>query len=155
WQRSRIADRRLTPAAGAVAPYVNRLSAAYRWNILLLLASSQAIAYIDRVNFAVVAPHLVKVYDYTPAQVGVLLSTFNWASTFSRLAAGPLPDRIRPRRSYPLGVVTWSSATALCSLTRAFAPLSAFLVLLGVGESLVIPSGSRGIPREFEQEDRG
>ena len=52
-------------------------SAVYRWNILLLLASSQAIAYIDRVNFAVVAPHLIKVYQYTPAQVGVLLSIFN------------------------------------------------------------------------------
>src|SRR4030095_5555255 len=115
WQRSRIADRRLTPAAGAVAPYVNRLSAAYRWNILLLLASSQAIAYIDRVNFAVVGPHLIKVYHYTPAEVGVLLSTFNWAFTISLLAAGPLTDWIRPRRSFPAGVVIWSLATAACS----------------------------------------
>ena len=119
-----------------------------------VLASSQAIAYIDRVNFAVVGPQLVKVYGYTPAQVGVLLSTFNWAFTFSLLAAGPLTDRIRPRRSYPLGVGTWSSATALCSLTRAFAPLSAFLVLLGVGESLMIPSGSRVIRETFDKKHR-
>ncbi|NIW24589.1 MAG: hypothetical protein GWN29_08520, partial [Gammaproteobacteria bacterium] len=62
-------------------------SAGYRWNLLLLLASAQAIAYIDRVNFAVVAPQLISDYGYTPTQVGVLLSIFNWAFMLSLLAA--------------------------------------------------------------------
>ena len=39
---------------------VKEASAAYRWNIMLLLACSQAIAYIDRVNLSVVGPELVK-----------------------------------------------------------------------------------------------
>ena len=129
-------------------------TSAYRVNILLLLASSQAIAYIDRVNFAVVGPQLIREYHYTPAQVGLLLSIFNWAFTFSLLAAGPLTDRIRPRLSYPLGVATWSFATALCSLTKAFAPLAAFLALLGIGESLMIPSGSRVIRETFDKKHR-
>jgi len=133
---------------------VDRASRAYRWNILFLLASSQTIAYIDRVNFAVVGPELIRVYHYTPAQVGLLLSTFNWAFTCSLLAAGPLTDRIRPRRSYPLGVGIWSLATTLCSLTKSFAPLSGFLALLGVGESLMIPSGSRVIRETFDKKNR-
>jgi MFS family permease len=126
----------------------------YRWNILLLLASSQAIAYIDRVNFAVVAPHLIKVYNYTPAEVGVLLSTFNWAFTVSLLAAGPLTDWIRPRRSFPVGVGFWSLATAACSLTTSFAPLAVFRALVGVGESVMIPSGSRVIRETFDRQHR-
>lgn len=121
---------------------------------MLLLASSQAIAYIDRVNFAVVAPHLIKVYDYTPTQVGVLLSAFNWAFTFSLLAAGPLVDVIRPRRSYSMGVGFWSLATALCSLTKSFAPLLVFRALVGVGESVMIPSGSRVIRETFDKKHR-
>ena len=133
---------------------MDRASRAYRWNILFLLASSQAIAYIDRVNFAVVGPELIRVYHYTPAQVGLLLSTFNWAFTCSLLAAGPLTDRIRPRRSYPLGVGIWSLATTLCSLTKSFAPLSGFLALLGVGESLMIPSGARVIRETFDKKNR-
>ena len=133
---------------------MDRASRTYRWNILFLLASSQAIAYIDRVNFAVVAPELIRVYHYTPAQVGLLLSTFNWAFTCSLLAAGPLTDRIRPRRSYPLGVGIWSLATTLCSLTKSFAPLSGFLALLGVGESLMIPSGARVIRETFDKKNR-
>ena len=131
-----------------------RAATSYRVNILLLLASSQAIAYIDRVNFAVVGPQLIRVYHYTPAQVGLLLSIFNWAFTLSLLAAGPLTDRIGPRASYPLGVGTWSFATALCSLTKAFTPLAAFLALLGIGESLMIPSGSRVIRETFDKKHR-
>jgi len=144
------ADAQLAATGAHKAP----AAATYRWNILALLAFSQAIAYIDRVNFAVVGPHLIQVYHYTTQQVGLLLSIFNWAFTFALLAAGPLTDRIRPRRSYPLGVGTWSVATALCSITRAFAPLAAFLALLGIGESFMIPSGSRVIRETFEKKNR-
>src|SRR5262249_53798313 len=59
-----------------------------------------------------------------------------------------------PRRSYPLGVGTWSLATALCSLTQSFAPLAAFLALLGIGESAMIPSGSRVIRETFDKKHR-
>lgn len=133
---------------------VNSTSRAHRWNILLLLASSQAVAYIDRVNFAVVAPELIKVHHYTPAQVGVLLSIFNWAFTVSLLAAGPLTDRIRPRRAYAAGVGFWSLATALCSLTVSFVPLAVLRALVGVGESLMIPAGSRVIRETFDKKHR-
>ena len=101
-----------------------------------------------------VGPHLIRDYHYTPAQVGTLISVFNWAFTFSLLAAGPITDRIRPQRSYPLGVGTWSLATALCSLTQMFAPLAAFLALLGIGESAMIPSGSRVIRETFDKKHR-
>src|SRR4051812_25819909 len=144
------ADAQVSPAASQSLARAG----AYRWNILALLACSQAIAYIDRVNFAVVGPHLIQVYHYTPAQVGLLLSIFNWAFTFSLLAAGPLTDRIRPRLSYPIGVGTWSLATLLCSVTKVFAPLAVFLGLLGIGESLMIPSGSRVIRETFEKKNR-
>ncbi|MBI4886209.1 MAG: MFS transporter [Acidobacteria bacterium] len=133
---------------------MNTASALYRWNILLLLASCQAIAYIDRVNVAVVGPYLITDYGYTAAEVGVLLSIFNWAFTLSLLAAGPLADRIRPRRSFPIGVGSWSLATALCSLTSAFTPLLGFRALVGVGESLMIPSGSRVIRDTFDPRHR-
>lgn len=130
-------------------------SVVYRWNILLLLSASQAIAYIDRVAFAVVGPaELVKVQHYTPGQLGLLLSIFNWSFTLSLLLAGPFTDWVRPRISYPLGVGVWSLATALCSLTKAFAPLAGFLTLLGIGESVMIPSGARVIRETFDKKNR-
>jgi MFS family permease len=137
----------MSDMSGARAP-------AYRWNIMVILACSQAIAYIDRVNFAVVGPWLIQNYHYTPQQVGLLQSIFNWAFTLSLLLAGPFTDWVKPRISYPLGVGTWSLATALCSLTQNFAPLSGFLALLGIGESVMIPSGARVIRETFEKKHR-
>ena len=142
--------------AGALGPAgtAQRAAASYRVNILLLLATSQAIAYIDRVNFAVATPYLIREYHYTTAQAGLLQSVFNWSFTLSLLAAGPITDRILPRRSYPVGVGTWSFATILCSLSKLLAPLTGFLILLGIGESLMIPSGSRVIRETFDKKHR-
>lgn len=127
---------------------------AYRWNIVLLLGLSQAIAYIDRVNLSVVGPELIRTYHYTPTLVGILFSTFNWAFTISLLLAGPFTDKVRARIAFPAGVALWSAATALCSTTIAFTPLAVFRALVGVGEAPMIPSGSRVIREVFPKERR-
>ena len=121
---------------------------------MLLLAAAQAIAYIDRANLAVIAPYLIREYGYSAAEAGLLVSVFNYAFTASVLFAGPFTDWVRPRISFPLGVGTWSLGTALCSVTQAFAPLAAFLALLGIGESAMIPSGSRVIRETFDKKHR-
>ena len=63
-------------------------------------------------------------------------------------------DLLRPRLSFPMGVGVWSLATGLCSTTKIFAPLAAFLALLGIGESAMIPSGARVIRETFEKKNR-
>jgi len=133
---------------------VNQGSAAYRWNIIFLLLCSQAIGFIDRVNLSVAGPELIKVHNYSPALLGLLFSIFNWSIMLSGLLAGPFVDRFRPRRSYPLAVGVWSLATAMCSLTTLFAPLAALRAFVGIGESAMIPSGSRVIRETFEKEKR-
>jgi MFS family permease len=144
----------LTTARDGARPAVSQAASGYRWNILLLLASAQVIAFVDRVNFAVVGPQLIGVYHYTPGQVGFLLSVFNWAYTLSLLVAGPLTDRIGPARAFPAGVGSWSLATALCGVTQAFAPLALLRACVGVGGSLMIPSGSRVIQETFDKKHR-
>ena len=133
---------------------MNTASPAYRWNILLLLSASQAIAYIDRVNFSVVGPELIRDHGFSTATFGFLQSVFNWAFTASLLLAGPFTDWVRPRISYPLGVGFWSLATALCSTSTAFVPLAFFRALVGIGEAPMIPSGSRVIRETFPQKQR-
>ena len=126
----------------------------YRWNIILLLCSLQAIAYIDRVNFSVAGAHLVATGVFTPGGFGFLQSTFSWAFTASLLLAGPFTDWTRPRISLPAGMGTWSFATVLCGITTAFWPLAILRGFVGVGESTMIPSGSRVIRETFDRKYR-
>ncbi len=142
----------MSPAATVVAP-VNR-SALYRWNIIALLAASQMIAYIDRVNLSVAAPVLIKEYHYTPATLGVLFSIFNWVFTLALLPAGPFVDRVRARIGYITGVALWSAATMLCGVTVAFTPLAVYRGLVGIGEAPMIPAGQRVIFETIPKRER-
>lgn len=127
----------------------------YRINLMILLALSQALAFIDRVNLSVVVPHLIKEFHYTPASAGALMSVFNFVYLFAILFAGPLVDRFKPKRAYPVAVALWSAGTALCGTTVKFLPLAIFRGLVGLGESPMIPSGSRVIKETFEPTQRG
>ena len=143
----------MTTLATVVAP-APQYSKGYRWNIMLLLAASQMIAYADRVNLSVAAPVLIRQYHYTPATVGLLLSMFNWAFTLALLASGPFVDWVRARIAYPLGIAIWSVATVLCGTTVSFAPLAVFRAFVGVGEGPMIPAGQRIIFETYPKEQR-
>lgn len=127
----------------------------YRMNLLILLALSQALAFLDRVNLSVVVPHLIKKYHYTPGSAGLLMSIFNFAYLFAILFAGPLTDLIKPKRAYPLALATWSIATALCGVSVKFIPLAICRVFVGIGEAPMIPAGSRVIRESFPETQRG
>src|SRR5882757_1636612 len=127
----------------------------YKISLLLLLAASQALSFIDRVNLSVVLPELIKEHSFTPATAGLLMSILNWFYVGAILLAGPLTDKIGARRAFPSAVAFWSVATALCGLTIQFLPLAVLRALVGIGEAPNIPSGSQVIRQNFEKTERG
>ena len=127
----------------------------YKLSILLLLAASQALSFIDRVNLSVVLPELIKEHAYLPSTAGLLMSILNWFYVGAIIFAGPLTDRIGAHRTFPSAVAMWSLATALCGLTVQFWPLAVLRALVGVGEAPNIPSSSQIIRQNFSRTERG
>ena len=130
------------------------VSKSYQYQLIILLTSSQALAYISRVNLSVVGPTLVKSGHFTPAALGLLFSIFNWSFTLALLASGPFADRVRARIAFPVGVGLWSLGTVLCGLTMQFTPLAILRAIVGIGEGPMIPSGSQVIRENFPKEQR-
>ena len=64
----------------------------YKVSLLLLLAASQALSFIDRVNLSVVLPELIKEHTYSPATAGFLMSVLNWFYVGAIILAGPLTE---------------------------------------------------------------
>jgi hypothetical protein len=62
----------------------------YKIYLLLLLAASQALSFIDRVNLSVVLPELIKEHAYLPSTAGFLMSILNWFYVGAIIFAGPL-----------------------------------------------------------------
>src|ERR1700753_2019131 len=127
----------------------------YKIALLLLLAASQALSFIDRVNLSVVLPEVIKQNVYSASAAGFLMSILNWFYVGAIILAGPLTDKIGARRAFPGAVALWSLATALCGLTVQFWPLAALRALVGIGEAPNIPSASQVIRQNFGKTERG
>jgi MFS transporter, ACS family, D-galactonate transporter len=127
----------------------------YQWFIVTSLFLAMVIAYLDRINFSIVMPVLIKEYNISPATGGILLSMFNWSLAFFYLFAGPLIDRYHASRMLPLGVGIWSLATVFTGITSSIPLLGAMRALLGTGESTLVPSAAKIVSEVFKKEDRG
>jgi ACS family D-galactonate transporter-like MFS transporter len=123
--------------------------------IILLLASSIFINYIDRANLSIAAPLLRRELRLTGSELGFILSAFFWTYAFFQLPAGWLADRYDVKWVLAIGFGLWSVATALTGVVDGFVALLVVRLLLGVGESVAYPSYSRILVQHFREDLRG
>ncbi len=122
---------------------------------LVLLSVCMFINYIDRGNLSVAAPLLKQELGLSASQLGVLLSGFFWTYTAMQFVSGWLVDRLDVERLIAIGYLVWSLATAATGFVRGFLLLMAMRLLLGVGESVALPSISKMLARHLPEHHRG
>jgi ACS family D-galactonate transporter-like MFS transporter len=125
------------------------------WALLLLLALSVLINYLDRGNLSIAAPSITKELVLSDTQMGMLLSAFFWTYAAFQLVSGWLVDRYDVRWVYAGGYLLWSVATLAIGLAGSFAALVAMRLALGVGESVAYPAYSKILSAGFREEERG
>ena len=123
--------------------------------VLVLLAISAFINYIDRGNLSIAAPLLKDELGISPSKLGFLLSAFFWTYACSQLFSGWLVDRLNVNWVFAAGFILWSGATALTGMVHTFVALFALRLLLGMSESVAYPSYSKIIASNFSEEHRG
>jgi MFS transporter, ACS family, D-galactonate transporter len=138
----------------ATAPHREKLSRPLR-RVLLLLALSVFINYIDRGNLSIAAPLLKEGLGLSPWQLGILLSSFFWTYDAFQIPSGWLIDRFDVSWVLALGFFIWSCATAATGVMRSFAALLAVRLVLGMGEAVAYPSYAKILARDFSARHRG
>jgi ACS family D-galactonate transporter-like MFS transporter len=123
--------------------------------VLLLLAISAFINYVDRGNLSIAAPMLKDELGISALKLGVLLSAFFWTYACLQPVSGWLVDRWNVNWVFALGFFLWSAATAATGLVHTFAALMFLRLLVGLGESVAYPSYSKILALNFEEEHRG
>ena len=123
--------------------------------MLLLLAVSVLINYMDRGNLGIAAPQLTSELSLKDSQMGFLLSAFFWTYAAFQVVAGWLVDRYDVARVYAVGFFVWSMATFGMGVVTGFGALVAFRLLLGIGESVAYPAYSKILSRGFREDQRG
>src|SRR4029079_4245037 len=71
-----------------------------------------------------------------------------------QLPSGWLVDRVGPRVTYAIAVIWWSVFTAAPAMSRCFASLFSFRLLLGVGEAPAYPTNAKAVAEWFPKSER-
>ncbi|HXT40274.1 MAG TPA: MFS transporter [Candidatus Angelobacter sp.] len=131
------------------------VSNARRWTIVGLLFTASLINYFDRATISFALPLISKELHLGPEIKGVLLSAFFWSYALMQIPMGIFADRMNLRWLYAGAFALWSLAQASMGFATGLAALIAFRVVLGVGEAIYLPGGSKIVSLLFRPSERG
>ena len=123
--------------------------------LVLLLGAGVFLNYVDRGAIGIAAPLMTSELKLDPKEFGLVLSAFFWVYAPAQLLVGWLVDRFSVYRLIALGVLLWAVSTLLMGLVGGFASLLVLRVMLGIGETVAFPGGSKIITRHVPAEGRG
>lgn len=126
-----------------------------RWWIVGLLFTASLINYLDRAAISFALPLISKDFQLTAQGKGLLLSSFFWSYALMQIPIGWSADRFNLRWLYAAAFTIWSFAQGLTGLATSLAMLLAFRILLGIGESIYLPGGTKIVSLLFAAKERG
>jgi len=130
------------------------LNVPVRWQIAILLCLITTINYLDRQAFAVAGPEIVRLFELSNTEFGLIGSAFLFAYGFGQLVIGPLVDRIGTKRSFRFAVIAWSIAGILHAFGRGFWSFFSLRALLGVTEAMNLPAAIKAVAEWFPAAER-
>jgi MFS transporter, ACS family, D-galactonate transporter len=141
--------------AGEFRASATGVSSSRRWSIVGLLFTASGINYLDRSSLAMALPLISAEFKLDPRQEGVLLSAFFLSYVFMQIPVGWCVDHLNIRWLYAAAFLLWSLAQGLTYFAGSLLVLIALRVLLGIGESIYLPGGTKIISLLFAPNERG
>jgi ACS family hexuronate transporter-like MFS transporter len=126
----------------------------FRWTVVILLFFATTINYLDRQVLGILAPTLIKTFNWNETDYGLIVSAFQWAYAIGLVSTGYLLDKIGTKKGFSLAISVWSvagSAHAFCSSLGSFA---AARFMLGLGEAGNFPACIKSIAAWFPKKER-
>jgi MFS transporter, ACS family, D-galactonate transporter len=126
-----------------------------RWTMVGLLFIASLINYFDRATISMALPLISVDFNLGPEQKGLLLSAFFWSYALMQIPVGWCADRLNLRWLYAGAFAVWSVAQGLTGLAETLTMMIAFRILLGIGESIYLPGGTKIVSILFDRHERG
>ena len=111
--------------------------------VIARICSVFFISYLDRVNISVVAPMIMREYNISKVELGVVFASFSVGYVLFQIPIGMLGDRFGPRKVLGGLATFWSLMTAATGLAWNMTSLSALRFLFGVGQAGAFPNATK------------
>jgi len=126
-----------------------------RWTLVGLLFVASFINYLDRATISVALPLISVDLHLGPQTKGLLLSSFFWSYALMQIPVGWCADRWNLRWLYAGLFAVWSLACGLTGFAGSLLVLILLRILLGIGESIYLPGGTKIVGMLFPSSERG
>lgn len=126
-----------------------------RWTIVGLLFIASLINYLDRAAISFALPSISHDLNLLPATKGLLLSSFFWSYALVQIPIGWASDRLNLYWLYAGAFTLWSVAQGLTGVATSLTMLISFRIILGIGESIYLPGGTKIVSLFFSRKERG
>lgn len=137
----------------AAAPPQKRTN--YRWTLAIFAFLATFVAYLDRVNFAVATPAIMKELHFTKVQIGTLQTAFFACYALLQVPSGTVTEYFGHRKVVSMALGCWSFFTCLTAACHSFGTWVVVRTLFGLGEAPVYPGLSVAYPNWFPKQERG
>jgi len=124
-----------------------------RLDIALLSFFAMMIALCDRINMSVAAPVLMKERGWDTVQMGWVLSGFFIGYSLMMIPSGIIADRYSPKWVLAFCIAWWSFFTALTPLPNSLVAMTVLRILMGAGESGMMPCVNSILVRWFPRHE--
>jgi len=126
----------------------------YRWTILTMLFLAMIINYVDRAALSIAMPFITQEYHLTPAEKGMIFSSFFFGYALFCFVGGYLADRFGPKRVLTWSMGFWSVLCGSTALAFNFWSLLIVRALFGVGEGPVSTTANKTVNSWFPIKER-
>ena len=119
------------------------------------LVISICISYIDRGSLSVADRYLQTEFALDPKHRGMIYSAFFWSYALMQVPIGWLSDRFNLRWLYAGCFALWSLTCGFTGFASSLGVLILLRMLLGIGESIYLPGGTKIVSLLFAPQERG
>src|SRR3954453_7443796 len=116
-----------------------------RWQMVLLLFIAGIINYLDRSALSGAAPLVSKDLGLSPADLGLIFSSFFLGYALFHFVGGWADDRVGGRLVLALAMAVWSLFCGLTAVAAGFASLFVIRVIFGIGEGRLSPTMNKKV----------
>ena len=131
------------------------ISNSRRWILVGLLFVASFINYLDRATISIALPLISIDLHLGPEIKGLVLSAFFWSYALMQIPIGWCADRWNLRWLYAGLFAVWSLACGFTGFAGSLLVLILLRIVLGVGESIYLPGGTKVVSLLFPSADRG
>jgi EmrB/QacA subfamily drug resistance transporter len=124
------------------------------WKVLAVCSIAVFLVSLDVTIVNIAFPEMLEDFETTRAELSWVLSAYNIAFAACLLTSGRLADRFGRRRIFYIGLLTFTTASALCGMAPTEEALIAARVVQAMGGALIMPASLALVLPEFPMERR-